>query len=89
MLRSFQSGSPSELIVDASEYAIGAVLEQGGHPVTCVSRKLSSSECNYSQTQKELAINWAVQRLHKYLYGKLFTIVSDHKALQFIFDPRA
>ena len=90
VLRSFQTGILSELIVDASEYAIGAVLEQGGHPVTCVSRKLSSSERNYSQTQKEaLAINWAVQRLHKYLYSNPFVIVSDHKALQYIFDPGA
>lgn len=52
-LASFRTGVTSELFVDASEYAIGAVLEQGGHPVTCVSRKLSTAEKNYSQTQKE------------------------------------
>lgn len=70
MLKSFQIGIYSELVVDASEYALGAVLEQQGHPVLCISRRLSKAEIHYSQTQKEaLAIFWAVRHLHKYLFG--------------------
>ena len=90
VLRSFQINAPTELIVDASEYAIGAVLEQRGHPVICISRKLTKSEKNYAQIQKEaLAIHWAILRLHKYLFAIKFTIVSDHKPLEFIFHPHA
>lgn len=88
VLKSFRVGIPSELIVDASEHSIGAVLEQENHPIVCISRKLSASEKNYSQTQKEaLAIHWAVLRLHKYLYGNKFVIVTDHKALQYLLHP--
>ena len=88
VLKSFQLGINSDLIVDASERAVGAVLEQRGHPVLCISRRLSKSEINYSQTQEEaLAIVWAVRRLHKYLFGAKFKIISDHQALQHIFNP--
>ena len=88
ILASFQLGQYSELVVDASEYAIGGVLEQQGRPVICISRKLSVSERNYSQTQKEaLAVIWCTKRLHKYLYGTRFKIVTDHQALQHIFRP--
>lgn len=87
VLGSFKLGMPTELFVDASEYAIGAILQQQDRPITCISRKLTPSELNYSQTQKEaLAIHWAVARLHKYLYAQPFTIVTDHQALQYIFN---
>ncbi|CAH8673058.1 unnamed protein product [Schistosoma rodhaini] len=72
----------------ANNKGIGAVLEQEGRPVICVSRKLSVAEQGYSQTQREaLALFWAVKRLHKYLFGKKFTIVTDHEALKFIYHP--
>ena len=88
VLRSFQVGAESEVVVDASEVAIGAVLEQHGHPVLCVSRQLSAAERNYSQTQREaLAVVWAVRRLHKYLYGSKFRIVTDHKACLLYTSP--
>ncbi|VDP80553.1 unnamed protein product [Schistosoma mattheei] len=42
----------------------------------------------YSQTQREaLAVFWAVKRLHKYLFGKKFTVVTDYEALKFIYHP--
>ena len=88
VLQSFQLGAKTELVVDASEYAIGAVLEQQGHPIICISRRLSKAERNYSQTQREaLAVIWAVKRLHKYLFGNKFHLVTDHKALEFIMRP--
>ncbi|VDP91883.1 unnamed protein product [Echinostoma caproni] len=42
----------------------------------------------YSQTQKEaLALFRAIRRLYKYLYGLRFTIITDHQAIQFLFNP--
>ncbi|VDP82050.1 unnamed protein product [Schistosoma mattheei] len=64
------------------------VLEQEGRPVICVSRELTVTEQGYSQTQREaLAAFRAVERLNKYLFGKKFTIVTDHEALKFICHP--
>lgn len=89
-LQPFSLTTKSVVIVDASEKGIGAVLEQDGFPVICVSRKLSKSETSYSQTQKEaLAIVWGVTRLHKFLFNTKFSIFTDHRSLQYIFDPNA
>ncbi|CAH8499798.1 unnamed protein product [Schistosoma intercalatum] len=88
VLRTYSPNVHSVLITDASPVGIVAVLKQEGRPVICVSRKLTVSEQGYSQTQrKALAVFWAVKRLHKYLFGKKFTIVTDHEALKFIYHP--
>lgn len=90
VLQGFQPGKETKLTSDASETGIGAILEQEGRPVICISRRLSPSEKGYAQTQKEaLAVHWAVKRLHKFLYGHPFTIITDHKSLQYIFDHKA
>ncbi|MDY6929942.1 MAG: RNase H-like domain-containing protein [Pseudomonadota bacterium] len=87
-LEPFSPTRPTTLVTDASEVGIGAVLEQEGHPVICISRLLNKAESGYSQTQKEaLAVFWAVRRLHKYLFGIRFTVITDHQALKFLFDP--
>ena len=88
ILRPFSPSLKSVLITDASPEGIGAILEQNGYPVICVSRRLTAAETGYAQTHREaLAVYWSVMRLHKYLFGHKFTIISDHEALKFIFDP--
>ena len=70
---------------DASQYAIGAVLSQGGRPISFASRTLNEHELNYSVIQKELlAIVWAVKYFRPYLYGVHFLIETDHRPLQFL-----
>ena len=71
------------LQTDASQYGLGAVLEQefedGRRPVMFISKKLSGAECNYAVIKKECyAIVWAVKTLKVYLEGREFTIFSDH-----------
>ena len=54
------------------------------------SRTLTDVERRYSQTEKEaLAVVWACVRFHIYLYGKLFTLYTDHKPLEVIYNLKS
>src|SRR3954464_1551504 len=46
--------TPFEITTDASNYAIGAVISQEGHPIAYHSQKLSPAERNYAVHEKEL-----------------------------------
>ena len=73
---------------DASEKAIGEVLQQEGHPLIYVSRKLTPAEQNYSNIEREaLAIVFVVKRLKQFLLGRRFTLQTDYKPLKYVFAP--
>lgn len=76
---------------DASDQAIGAVLSQGGpkndHPICYASRALNDAEKRYSTIEKELlAIVYAVEQFRPYIYGRRFTIITDHKPLVWLMN---
>lgn len=74
------------LTTDASNFAIGAVLSQEGHPICYASRTLNNHERNYSTTDKELlAIVWATNYFRPYLYGREFDIYTDHQPLKYLY----
>ena len=80
---------PFILDTDASDGAIGAVLSQiqdGNEKVIAyASRSLTKSERNYCVTKKELlAIVTFVKYFRHYLYGKKFTIRTDHSSLRWL-----
>lgn len=91
LLVHFDPDRPLLLSCDASQYGIGAVLahvmENGQErPIAYASRTLNPAEKRYSQLDKEaLAIVAGVKKFHDYLYGRHFTILSDHKPLSFLF----
>ena len=61
-IKPYDLNSRVVLHVDSSEYSIGGVLLQQGHPVMLLSHKLSPAESNYSNIELEaLAIVWAVE----------------------------
>ena len=84
---------PLKVAADASSRGLGAVLSQVmpdgmEHPVAYASRTLSSAEKKYAQVEKEdLALIFAVKKFHQYLYGRVFTLVTDHKPLLVILGP--
>lgn len=84
----------TQLYADASPVGLGAVLvqhdKQGPRIISYASKSLSDVEKRYCQTEKEaLAIVWAVERFHYYLFGREFEIVTDHKPLEVIFGTRS
>ena len=90
----FDPSVETQLKLDASPFDLGAVLLQVSgddiHPVAYASRTLTDVERRYSQTEREaLAVVWACERFHIYLYGQEFKLYTDHKALEVTYCPRS
>jgi hypothetical protein len=80
---------PFVLRTDASDTGLGAVLlqEQGDVklPVAYASRKLLPREKNYSVIEKEcLGLVWGIGKFHMYLFGREFTLQTDHQPLLYL-----
>jgi len=85
--------SPFELMCDASDYAVGAVLGQRVdgklHVISYVSKTLNEAQLNYTTTEKELlAVVYAVEKFRPYLLCSQVTVFTDHAALKYLFHKK-
>ena len=80
---------PFEVMCDASDLAVGAVLGQrveGKSYVVYYARKtLNEAQRNYTTTKKELlAVVYALDKFRAYLIGSDIIIFTDHSALKYL-----
>nr|GEU69400.1 reverse transcriptase domain-containing protein [Tanacetum cinerariifolium] len=81
---------PFELMCDASDFAIGAVLgqrqEKHFRPIHYVSKTMTEAESNYTTTEKEmLAVVYALEKFGSYLIMNKSIMYTDHFALKYLF----
>ena len=94
VLAHYDVKKPLKIYCDASPKGLGAclvhVMQDGSEqPVAYASRSLQSAEQKYAQIEREaLAIIFAVKRFHQYVYGRDFTLVTDHRPLCKILGPK-
>lgn len=90
VLKAPDNDLPFVVQTDASDKGIGAVLSQihpdgQEHPIAYASRKLLPRETRYAVVEKEcLGIVWALKYFRHFLYGREFTIQTDHKPLTWL-----
>nr|GEV07673.1 reverse transcriptase domain-containing protein [Tanacetum cinerariifolium] len=84
---------PFELMCDASNFAIGAVLgqHQDKHfrPIHYASKTMTEAESNYTTTKKEmLAVVYAFEKFRSYLIMNKSIVYTNHSALKYLFAKK-
>ena len=86
VLHFYDCKKQTKLSADASKNGLGAVLlqqhDQNWVPIAYASRSMTDAETRYAQIEKELlAITYACERFHQYIYGQQVEVETDHKPL--------
>nr|GEX00275.1 reverse transcriptase domain-containing protein [Tanacetum cinerariifolium] len=84
---------PFELMCDASDFAIGAVLGQRQEthfrPIHYASKRMTEAELNYTTTKKEmLAVVYAFEKFRSYLIMNKSIVYTDHSSLKYLFAKK-
>nr|GFB50430.1 reverse transcriptase domain-containing protein [Tanacetum cinerariifolium] len=84
---------PFELMCDASDYAVGAVLgqriEKHFWPIHYARKTMNQAEANYTTTKKEmLAVVYAFEKFRSYLIMNKSIVYTDHSALKYLFAKK-
>nr|GEX47169.1 hypothetical protein [Tanacetum cinerariifolium] len=84
---------PFELMCDASDFAIGAVLgqhhEKHFRPMHYASKTMTEAESHYTTTEKEmLAVVYTFEKFQSYLILNKSIVYTDHPALKYLFPKK-
>ncbi|GKE24770.1 reverse transcriptase domain-containing protein [Tanacetum coccineum] len=84
---------PFELMCDASDFAIGAVLGQRKtkhfQPIHYASKTMTNAQAHYTTTEKELlAVVYAFEKFRPYLVLSKSIVYTDHSALKYLFSKQ-
>nr|GFA87116.1 reverse transcriptase domain-containing protein [Tanacetum cinerariifolium] len=84
---------PFDLMCDASDYAVGAVLgqrvEKHFRPIHYASKTMNQAKTNYTTTEKEmLAVVYAFEKFRSYLIMNKSIVYTDHSALKYLFAKK-
>ncbi|GJX71428.1 reverse transcriptase domain-containing protein [Tanacetum coccineum] len=82
-------GLPFEIMCDASDYAVGAVLGQRKtkhfQPIHYASKTMTDAQAHYTTTEKELlAVVYAFEKFRPYLVLSKTIVYTDHSALKYL-----
>ena len=80
--------APTSIMADASDVAIGAVLQQrignDWRPISYFSKKLKPAETRYSTFDRELlAVYLSIKHFRHFVEGRKFHVLTDHKPLTY------
>ncbi|XP_042041716.1 uncharacterized protein LOC121787134, partial [Salvia splendens] len=80
---------PFEIMCDASDYAVGAVLGQRidgkSYVIFYASKTLNQAQKNYDTTEKEmLAVVYSFEKFRPYLLGSRVIVFTDHAAIKYL-----
>ena len=85
ILRYYNLQKETVLQTEASIKGLGACLLQDRHPIYFASKSLQDAECGYVAIElKALAVTWAMEKFHHFLYASYFTLEIDQEPLETI-----
>ncbi|GJU50262.1 reverse transcriptase domain-containing protein [Tanacetum coccineum] len=84
---------PFELMCDASDFAIGAVLGQRKNkhfqPIHYASKTMTEAQAHYTTTEKELlVVVYAFEKFRSYLVLSKSIVYTDHSAIKYLFAKK-
>jgi hypothetical protein len=84
---------PFEIMCDASDYVVGAVLGQSKdkkhYAISYASKTLTGPQLNYATTEKELlAVVFVIEKFRSYLVGTKVIVYTNHAALKYLLTKK-
>jgi hypothetical protein len=84
---------PFEIMCDASDYVVGAVLGQRKegrvHAIYYASKTLNEAQLNYATMEKELlAVVFAFENFRSYIVNSKVIVYTDHVAIKYLLDKK-